>query len=107
MNLKPLRNNLLFTFLDTTSTSNKGKFVERATKSGIVLPTLEKEQHAPRWATVVAIGPEVDGVVPGDLILIEPLQWTIASEFEGEKIWKTDDQKILAVTNDESATYAF
>ena len=37
-------------------------------------------------------------------MLIEALQWTFGSEFEGQKIWRTVDTKILAVTNDLAST---
>jgi co-chaperonin GroES (HSP10) len=100
MTLKPLRNNVMFRFLDSTS-GEKGAFTE-STISGIILPTTKSTQKAHRWAQVVAAGP-LAAVEPGDYILIESLMWMEAVKFEGEKMWKTDDSKVLAVTNDRSA----
>jgi co-chaperonin GroES (HSP10) len=106
MKLRPLKTTVLFSFLDETAGS-KGQFTER-TKGTIIIPALRSAQDkTPRWARVTAVGPDVDGVVEGDFILIEPLQWTRHEVFEGEKVWKTDDSKILAVTNDEASTYGF
>lgn len=106
MKLRPLKNTVLFSFLDETAGA-KGRFTER-TKGSIVIPVLNTSQDkTPRWARVTAVGPDVDGVQPGDFILIEPLQWTRHEVFEGDKIWKTDDSKILCVTDDEASTYQF
>lgn len=97
MNLRPLGNNIMFTFLEDT-VGAKGAFVDR--HNMFVLPTSTNRQKVHRWGKVVAVGPSVDGVVPGDYILIEALMWMEGVKFEGGKIWKTDDSKVLAVTND-------
>lgn len=106
MTLRPLRNVVLFQFMDDTSGS-RGRFSERTTGS-IIIPVLDSTQHKTnRWGRVVAVGPEVDGVEPGDFVLIEALQWTRGTVLEEQKLWKTDDTKILAVTNDEQVTVQF
>lgn len=98
MTLKPLKNNIIFKFLDETGGS-KGKFTDRRTASGIVLPTLDSSQKHPRWGQVIAVGPEAE-VSPGEFILIEALMWSFGTEFDGEKLWKTDDTKVMMVTDD-------
>jgi co-chaperonin GroES (HSP10) len=103
MKILPLRNNIMFCFLDETSGS-KGKFTERKLASGIVLPTLDSSQKLPRWGEVLAAGPESQ-VKPGEYILIESLMWTFGTEVDGQKMWKTDDQKIIMVTDDINETY--
>ena len=103
MHIRPLHNNIMFKFLDET-VGHKGAFVETYQKYGIIIPTTESTQRAHRWAEVVAVGPKVDGVEPGDFILIESLMWMEGVKLDGqEKVWKTDDTKVLAITNDRSA----
>lgn len=101
--LSALRNNILFKFLDETGGS-KGMFTDRKTPGGIVLPTLQSEQKDSRWGLVTHVGPDVDGVSPGDYIFIEPLMWSFGTVVDGEKLWKTDDTKILFVTDDPADT---
>jgi len=98
MTLKPLKNIVMFTFLDETS-GTKGVFNAALAESGIILPAAVSLQKTHRWGRVVAAGPEAE-VVEGDLILIEALMWMEGVKFEGQKVWKTDDTKILAVTDD-------
>lgn len=101
MNIRPLRNNIIFRFLQDT-VGEKGAFLE-STISGIIIPLTNNTQKVHRWAEVLAVGPQVEGVKNGDYILIEALMWMEAVRFEGNKVWKTDDSKVLAVTNDLSA----
>lgn len=104
--LRPLKNTVLFQFLDETGGA-KGRFAERYNGS-IVIPVLNSTQNkSPRWGKAVRVGPDVREIKEGDFILIEPLQWTYNEVFEGEKIWKTDESKIMLSTDDESATFSF
>ena len=100
MTVKPLGNNIIFQFLDET-TGEKGAFIDRRLPSGIFIPQTVNRQKIARWGKVLATGPKVDGVQEGDYILIEALMWMEGVKLnETEKVWKTDDSKILAVTND-------
>lgn len=101
MTLKPLKNIVMFTFLDETGGA-KGAFSAALAESGIILPASVSLQKTHRWGRVVAAGPEAE-VVEGDLILVEALMWMEGVKFDGRKVWKTDDSKILAVTDDISA----
>ena len=105
--LRPIGNTVLFTFLDETQGA-QGAFSER-TRTGLIIPRLQSTQRGERWARVTAVGPTAveDGVNIGDFILIEPLMWTANQSFEGAKVWKTTTEKILIVTNDESATIPY
>jgi len=91
----------MFKFLDDTAGS-KGAFIEKSTASGIIIPQTTSTQKVHRWGQVVALGPDAEagGLAVGDYILIEALMWMEGVKFEDEKIWKTDDSKILAVTDD-------
>lgn len=102
--IHPLRNTVMFKFLDQTAGS-KGKFTD-ATASGIILTTGATNQKAHRWGQVMAVGPKVHGVEVGDYALVQSLMWTEGVVVDGEKLWKTDDQQILAVTNDMNTVYA-
>ena len=100
MHLRPLGNNIMFKFLEETG-GQKGRFHD-VHKSGIIVVPSVGSQKVARWGEVVAVGPKVEGISPGDFILIEALMWMEGVKFgeEGEKVWKTDDSKVLVVTND-------
>lgn len=105
MTLRPLNHSILFKFLDET-TGKEGRFSER-TRSGLVIPTLQQTQKGERWGQVIAVGPDAVGVAEGDYILIEPLMWTVNGQFEGQKIWKTNADKVMAVSNEIADTVQF
>lgn len=105
MTLHPLGSTVLFKFLDETRGA-QGSFSER-TRSGLIIPTLQQTQKGERWGQVVAAGPEAADVAVGDYILIEPLMWTRNAELDGEKFWKTNTDKIMAVSNDVSDTVQY
>lgn len=96
--IKPLGNNVMFRFLDYTGGA-KGKFTDTL-RSGIIMVPTEASQKVHRWGEVLAVGPKVDGVLPGDYVLIESLMWMEGNKVDGIRMWKTDDTKILFVTND-------
>jgi len=98
----PLNDNIMFQFLDETGGA-KGKFTERSLLSGIIIPTVDSSQKQPRWGKVVAVGPD-SAVKVGEFILITALMWTYGTELDGEKMWKTEDAKVLMVTDDEAIT---
>jgi co-chaperonin GroES (HSP10) len=101
--IKPLGNNVMFRFLDFTGGA-KGRFTDTLGSGIITLPTAAS-QKVHRWGEVLAVGPKVDGVVPGDFILIEALMWMEGTKVDDVRMWKTDDSKILCVTNDIAECY--
>lgn len=105
MTLRPLGSSILFVFLDNTS-GKQGSFSER-TRSGLIIPTLQTTQRGERWGKVIAVGQAAADVLPGDFILIEPLMWTMHGTVNGEKFWKTNTDKVMAVTNTESETVPY
>ena len=105
MALRPLGHSFLFSFLNETS---QGRFIER--NSGVVILTNQnynEQGTQARWGKVLAIGSDVTDFNVGDYVLIEALQWTIQLKHEGVQYWKSDDSKVMAVTDDEQSTYAF
>jgi co-chaperonin GroES (HSP10) len=105
MSLRPLGNHFLFEFLSDTA---GGKFIEK-TKSGIILTNQDYELQAKyaRWGRVIAIGDDVEDFNEGDLVLIEYGMWTTSTTFEDRKYWKSDQNKVIAISNDESVAYTF
>lgn len=96
--LKPLSNNVMFVFLEDTG-GQKGRFHEVLLSSGIYVPPTDNAQKVARWGKVVAAGPKAE-VKAGDYVLVEALMWMEGSKWGEGKIWKTDDSKILAITDD-------
>jgi co-chaperonin GroES (HSP10) len=95
----------MFQFLDQTS-GKAGVFSER-TRSGLIIPNLQSTQKGERWGRVLAVGPDVVGVSPGEFILIEPLMWHEGVNVDDIKMWMTNDTKVLVVTDDESLTVPY
>jgi co-chaperonin GroES (HSP10) len=96
--LHPLNNVVMFKFLEDTG-GQKGRFHEQVRASGIIIPTTVGAQKVHRWGQVFAAGPKAE-VKEGDYILVEALMWMEGIKWEDGKVWKTDDSKILAVTDD-------
>ncbi len=95
--LLPLGNNVMFQFLESTG-GDKGRF-HGVTKSGIILSPTAEHQRKHKWGRVLFAGPKAE-VKEGDYILIESLMWMEGTKVDGIPMWKTDDSKILAVTDD-------
>lgn len=96
--LQPINNNVLFRFLDTT-TGAKRMFSDRASASGIIVSAQRAEQQDPRWGQAIAVGPDLD-IKVGEFIMINGGRWSAETEIMGTKLWKTDGDEILMVTDD-------
>lgn len=97
--LKALKNHILFKFVDPVN--SKGEFVRAKTSFGLeFLSTVDDSSKAPRWAQVVAVGPEVENVATDDFVLIPALRWTIGTKYQGERFWRTDETQIVVVKRD-------
>ena len=106
MALRPLKNYFLFAFFNETSGGMFGPDRNRG-KIMLVGRDIMTQGTLPRWAKVLAVGPEVTDISVGDIVLIEAGKWTIGFEHEGVKIWKSDQDKVLAIGEDESVTFAY
>ena len=105
MNLKPLGNNFIFEF---TNSTYGGQFVER--NSGQIILTnqdLTEQGKWARWGKVLAIGDHVSTFNVGDYVLIEALKWTSKMVFQDHSYWKSDEEKVIAIGEDESVTFAY
>jgi hypothetical protein len=90
--LEPIKNSIIFVFEDEI---RGGRFVEQ-TESGIYLgKDHQRDAQAPRWGRVISCGPDVKNVSNNDNILIEPSQWTFGMEYDGVKLWRTTEDKVL------------
>lgn len=97
MTIKPIKKHILFSFLEKTN--SKGQF-ERKTESGLILTSdFDNSAKSPRWAVITHVGPDSEYLV-GQKILIQPLMWTEHIVFQGKKMWKTDDSKVVALDVD-------
>lgn len=92
MRLRAIRNHVIFQFVDETD--SKGQFVE-TTKWGFKIPGhFDNSAKAPRWGTVVEIGPECKHVKVGQQVLVNALKWTAGVKFDGKKVWRTDETQV-------------
>lgn len=95
--IRAIRNNVLFSFDDEVTT--RGEF--RETHSTLyVSGSFDKSAKLPRWGTVVATGPECKFLRAGDKILISALRWSEGASYENTKVWKTDEQQLIAYERD-------
>lgn len=93
MCLTPIKNNIIFQFVDKVD--NKGQFVEE-TSWGLVIPGhFDTSAKTPRWGRVTDIGADCGEIAPGQWILIEALRWTEGFKFNGSTYWKTDEKQIV------------
>ena len=101
MKLLPLGNKFTFTFVDKvvvrTDMDRRRAQFEETTESGFTISSYDEGTKTPRWVIVKDIGPDVTDFKTGDKVLVEPLKWSDALEFEGENLWYSDVEQVLAV----------
>ena len=96
--LKPIRDHILFQFVDEAIRLNDMTHFVDKTDWGFMTANVQRGMDYPRVGNVVAVGPEAeDKVKIGDQILIEPLMWTTGVEFESVEYWRTDLTHVIAV----------
>jgi hypothetical protein len=95
--IRPLHRDFLFTFLNET---RDGLFVNKHSSIIIVTPEVASQGTYARWARVYAVGDEIKDFKAGDIVCIQPSKWTLSINWEGQKLWKSDDEWVLAVAND-------
>ena len=101
MAVRPLNKNILFIFVDTAV--GKEKLFQDSTRSGIILSGFNiSEQDRCRWGKIVAVGDKVTDpdLVAGKFALIKPRKWTTSVTYDGVDIWKTDEDQVLAISDD-------
>ncbi len=88
--LKPLKDSILFKFVQTT----RDGYFRNETNWGFKLAGSDYDAKA-RWGQVEVVGPDVKHVKVGDYIFIEALKWTTALEVDGESLWRTAEPHVL------------
>lgn len=95
--LKVLNNSILFEFIQQTI---NGQFSETTSFGLAIIESKDKQLKTPRWGKVLSVGSKVKetDIQEGTYILVEPLMWTTNLEFEGSKVWRTTEDKVLAIS---------
>lgn len=108
MIIKPVRNNVIFQFVDETVA---GKRFVNQTFSGILIHSSDTNQSGvPRWAKVTHVGPDAYDVEVGEYVLVENGMWTTGFTVRDDwgvpsRYWKTEDSKILMAADEPQTTY--
>ena len=96
--LIPTRNNIIFQFVDEVK---NGNFVDQRS-SGVIVDLGNSHDRSGKFCrvgVVHSVGENVDGVNPGDKILINPLMWTESFDFKDQKFWMTIPEHVAAKVN--------
>jgi len=102
MNIKAIENNVIFQFVeDVTQT----RFVNSAASGFIISSTDNNQTLDPRWGKAISVGPDVTEIKNNDFILIEQGKWTTSFRIGNDRYWKTDDSKIIGVSDIPGKTY--
>lgn len=97
MKLVPTATGVIIQFVDDTTST---RFVN-STQSGILITEQNQEQaNLPRWGKVTHVGAEAEGVEPGNYVLVEPGMWTRGFFVGGQRFWKTNYEKLMAVSDE-------
>lgn len=95
--LEPLHNQIIFEF---TQDARKGYFREVTGSGVVVMEAADKQVDYCRWGRILAVGPDVEDFEPGQIVLIEHLQWTTMFKVTRQQYWLTRDTEILATWDD-------
>ncbi len=99
--LEALSNHILFQFHDEIDRARKNSFKNKTTWNFELPSNIDDTTKAPRWATIIALGPDVmDDFHVGQVVLIDALKWTRAVMYKGGEFSRTDDRQILAIDVD-------
>ncbi len=94
--VKVLADGVIFVFVEDIVS----KTFENKTDWGFVVQDRNNDPKHPRWGKVLTVGPDVKYVSVGNYILIESLQWTSALHYEDQKFWKTNETRVMLVSEE-------
>lgn len=97
MKIEAIQNHIVFKFIDKVT--NAGEFEGQTTEGGIdLLHSVDNSAKQDRWAKIISLGPECSDELrePGCEVLIDNLKWTAGVEFNGSKVWRTDESHVGA-----------
>lgn len=91
--LEPIADHIIIADIESES--------ERVQK-GIIIPSESGEQRGirPRWARVIAVGPEQDDVEPGQWILVEHGRWTRGAQLDDDNVYRKVDPNGMMLVSD-------
>lgn len=101
MKINPLRKNFLFQFHDRVN--NAGQFDETPINGFVVRSTIDSSAKTPRWCTVRAVGEDVSDFGVGQTVLLPALRWTVGAAVGTEKMWKSDQNEVVAYKDSHGA----
>ncbi len=100
----PIRDNIIFVFEDVLArvSNHPGtpRYLKNKTDWGFEYGTYDEATRQARWVRVIAVGPDVEdpGIFPGARILVEPLKWTPAIEYNRDNVfWMTNEKSVAAI----------
>lgn len=101
MKYTPIDNDILFQFTDHVTSLG---FFREKTAGGIILAqsqlTAAQNSSHHKTAIVKSVGPKCVDIKEGMLVIIEALKWTPQFEVEGNTLWKTTEEYVMAVIED-------
>jgi len=91
---KPLRDGILV---------NSMEFGEQRTESGIIILSDDGKSTGihPRWAKVIAIGPDQKDVAIGQYVLVAHGRWSRGFKLNGETVRTVDPTDVYGIQDDE------
>jgi co-chaperonin GroES (HSP10) len=91
---KPLRDGILV---------NSMEFGEQRTESGIIILSDDGKSTGihPRWAKVIAIGPDQKDVAIGQYVLVAHGRWSRGFKLNGETVRTVDPKDVYGIQDDE------
>ena len=96
MKLTPLGDKIFFVFADEIISDH----FQVETKSGLIIKETALDVGTKdRWGLITNVGKDVTEVKIGQYVLIEKLKWTNAIRMNEQKIWMTNQNHILAVSD--------
>lgn len=101
MKLRALTNKILCHYIE------KG---QQTTAGGIILPNDDNTEHGirPRWMQIHSVGPEVEGILAGQWVLVEHGRWTHGMHLRDDNneeftLWGAEEDAVLLISDDEPA----
>jgi co-chaperonin GroES (HSP10) len=102
MNIRAIENNVIFQFVeDVTQT----RFVNSSASGFIISSSDGNQAITPRWGKAISVGPDVMEIKVDDYILVEQGKWTTSFRVGERRYWKTDESKVIGVSDEPGNTY--
>jgi hypothetical protein len=101
--ITPIRDSILFTFLKNFTMRNGTRMFRETTATGLIVDNFDAGASEPQWGIVLEVGPEVSkDIKQGTKILIDTLKWTEEHKLSGMSFWRTTDEHVLAIEDNEN-----